>query len=250
MTKMIPVDVDALTLRVSKDLPPKSSASREVGLLPVRSYVVHGKTLQSSTFAGVAVPSFAVHWGVVVGKILYHLVFKNRQDSELAWSDTSRYGPIRLAITKWERDTDSADLPALGHTKFGSEELMEIGDKLIDAFGDYHRLFWNCQVFAESFLRLITENKNSGFGRWTGSILNSYGRCTSVDASQLFLCAFVVTLPTATTLKVAYEVKRKALESAMQDVIELLSEVEEVSQQDGMGPYGRLKLKYRRNYPD
>jgi hypothetical protein len=71
---------------------------------------------------------------------------------------------------------------------------------------------------------------------WTGSILNSYCRYTSADAFQFFLCAFVVSLPTTTTLKIAYEVKGKALESEMQELLDVLSKVgpDFVTQKDGM----------------
>ena len=58
-------------------------------------------------------------------------------------------------------------------------------------------------------------------------------RSTSVDATQLFLCAFVVSLPTATTLKITYEVKRKALQREMQEFIDMLTRTEEDAEQHG-----------------
>src|SRR2546423_974111 len=101
---------------------------------------------------------------------------------------------------------------------------------LIKEFGDYHRLFWNCQVFAKCFLYLITGEKE--FDRFIQRMRwNSDRRWTSADATQLFLYAFIVTLPTATTMKLAYEAKRKALGNRMED---FLAQIEQASRENGM----------------
>jgi|SRR5277367_3166098 hypothetical protein len=166
LSRMTEIEVDAVIAQVLEQLPPEASESRELKLRPVRSYVASGKTLASGKFSGIAVPSFAVHWGVVIGRTMYHLVFQNRADSDLEWSDISRRGkPIQLAVHLWEEEPGCEDFPVVGKTKFGHEELVEIGERLIKAFGDYHRLFWNCQVFAECFLRIITAKGESDFGR-------------------------------------------------------------------------------------
>lgn len=44
-----------------------------------------------------------------------------------------------------------------------------IGEKLIAAFGDYHRIFWNCQTFAKVFLRVICGQPEADFGHWTST---------------------------------------------------------------------------------
>jgi hypothetical protein len=54
-----------------------------------------------------------------------------------------------------------------------------------------------------------------------------------VDATHLFLCAFVVTLPTATTLKSKHEAKRKALEGEMQDFVDTLTRFEADAERRG-----------------
>lgn len=64
---------------------------------------------------------------------------------------------------------------------------MDIREKMIEAFGSYHRVFWNCQHFARLYLKVIT-NGASTFDEWTFS-----------QASNLFLCAFIVTTPVAIT---------------------------------------------------
>ncbi len=167
MIERMEIDVDALLIKVLTDLPPPAeSGTRELKLHSVQSYISPGKTLKGSKFSGIAVPAFAVHWGVVVGRTLYHLVFQDEQDTGLEWGDVSRQGkPIRVAAQILKSGTAFDEFPTVGHTPFSHEERVEIADRLIDAFGDYHRLFWNCQVFAECFLRIITGNKHSGFSR-------------------------------------------------------------------------------------
>ena len=38
---------------------------------------------------------------------------------------------------------------------------------MIEAFGDYHRVFWNCQTFAKCFLQVICEESTASFDAWT-----------------------------------------------------------------------------------
>ena len=169
MTKLTPITVGEVLARVSKDLPPapaEGSRTHGLQLRPVKSYVADGKTLESYKFSGVVVPAFATHWGVVVGETLYHLSFRNRDDRELEFSDLCRNGkPIKFLFTPWEPMRELEELPFVGETKYSHEDLHMIGNKVINAFGDYHRLFWNCQVFAECFLRVSTGDKVAGFGR-------------------------------------------------------------------------------------
>src|SRR5208282_1551833 len=37
---------------------------------------------------------------------------------------------------------------------------------MIEAFGNYHRIFWNCQIFAKCFLKVICEEP-AEFDAWT-----------------------------------------------------------------------------------
>jgi len=167
MMETVEIDVDTLLVKVLTDLPaPADLGTRELKLHSVQSYISPGKMLKGSKFSAIAVSAFAVHWGVVVGRTLYHLVFQDEEDSQLEWSDVSRQGkPIRVAAQLLKSGTACDQYPTVGHTPFNHEERVKIADRLIEAFGDYHRLFWNCQVFAECFLRIITGNKHSGFSR-------------------------------------------------------------------------------------
>jgi hypothetical protein len=71
---------------------------------------------------------------------------------------------------------------------------------MIEEFGSYHKLFWNCQMFAKCYLRVITGDYNAKFDHWT-----------LADASRLFLCAFLVGAPPATTIKVRGDTREKRL---------------------------------------
>ena len=71
----------------------------------------------------------------------------------------------------------------VGTTRFDHLDRMKIGDAMIKAFGSYHRIFWNCQHFARLYLAVITDGVGK-FDEWTLS-----------QTSNLFLCAFVITIP-------------------------------------------------------
>ena len=81
----------------------------------------------------------------------------------------------------------SASVKHVGYTFYEVFDLMRIGREMIDAFGNYHLVFWNCQTFAKCYLRVIT-GSDSAFTNWT-----------SADVTNLFLCALVVPMPVAST---------------------------------------------------
>jgi hypothetical protein len=49
-----------------------------------------------------------------------------------------------------------AAVKEVGQTRFTVQQLRDIGYDMIDAFGNYHVVFWNCQMFAKCYLRVIT----------------------------------------------------------------------------------------------
>jgi hypothetical protein len=81
------------------------------------------------------------------------------------------------------------EVQQVGQTRFSVSELIRIGAEMIKAFGNYHFVFWNCQMFAKCYLRVIT-GSDTAFTQWT-----------SADVTNLFLCAFVVPFPIASTSK-------------------------------------------------
>jgi len=222
MAHIMDIDEESLITQVQQNLPePKERGPRSLELWEVKSYVAKAGT-KTSTFGNVVVPAFAAHWGVVVGPTIYHLVFQNNADLALDSDDLSRRGkPIEFTFYRWKRDTKRInDFPVVGRTQYNHQQLCDIGDELIRAFGDYHRLFWNCQVFAKCFLRLITGGQE--FDTFSHPMRKSDDRLTSADATHLFLCGIVVTAPAATTLKITHEMKRKRVEASIQ---EFMSEI-------------------------
>jgi len=161
MAQLLPVDRMQVIGDVQRCLPELAgSSSHAIRLAPVRTYVASGKTVTSGTFPGVAVPAFASHWGVVVGRTLYHLNFQNTADIELVTGDLSREGkPIKFTYGPASLDKLGAS-QIVGETRYDHDGLIEIGEALMEAFGSYHRLFWNCQVFADCFLYLIANGKS------------------------------------------------------------------------------------------
>ena len=136
------------------------------------------------------VPAFASHWGIVVGdsqQWLMHLVFVHDAESEQGTSvvDASL---IDFDVMKLRKPLEGAKY--VGETPYNIEELRTLGEEMIKAFGDYHRVFWNCQTFAKCYLRVITRKPNIPFTEWT-----------SAETTRLFLCAFLIGAPLATTSK-------------------------------------------------
>jgi hypothetical protein len=164
MSSLFPVDdrTDIIAKARSSLGELKGKRSRPLLLPKVRTYIAPGKTLQTtSMFTSVVVPAFATHWGIVVGNIMYHLTFRDTRDAESHTGEFSGKGcPIRFTIRIVEDDITGGKI--VGETNYDAEQLISIGKALIDSFGSYHRLFWNCQVFAECFLYLITDGKSFG----------------------------------------------------------------------------------------
>ena len=229
MAQLLLVDRDQLVVDVQRRLPSlEVSSPHTIRLAPVRTYIQDGKSFASGVFPGVVAPAFASHWGVLVGRTLYHLVFQNSADANLALSDSSQEGkPIKLACVLTSKNKIS-ETPIIGETNYDHETLITVGEALIDAFGNYHRLFWNCQVFADCFLYLITNGKS--FPKYCCRCWLTDGRWTSADASQLFLCAFLITLPVATTLRVKENSRKRRLE---EDMNHFLRDLDRISNNPG-----------------
>lgn len=126
----------------------------------------------------------------------YHLTFHDLTAAEL----TPPQGTSReVKFTSITMDTMPEDIREVRTTRFSHHERMKIGKKMIVAFGSYHRVFWNCQHFARLYLSVITDGLGA-FDEWTFS-----------QASNLFLCAFIVTTPIAITNKTMEAKKAKSI---------------------------------------
>jgi hypothetical protein len=163
MRILMEIDEEAILQQVLPSVPkmPQNGRQWDVEIYDVKSYVMAGNTSRSGPFRKVVVPAFASHWAVVIDGFIYHLVFARDQDAELESNDSSREGAeicfrMRNLVKRGKTEIDG-EATLVGKTRFHPGILTEIGERLVDAFGDYHRLFWNCQTFAKLFLHIVTE---------------------------------------------------------------------------------------------
>jgi hypothetical protein len=166
------------------------ASSRVVRVAKVRTYILqNGKGLTG--MEGYVFPPFASHWTVIVGPeddlVLYHLTFVDSWAARLCPpSGASR--EVQFSF----RELSQLPLGAIdvGNTILDDSALRRTGKRMIELFGSYHRVFWNCQTFANCYLRVITGNRNATFPA-----------LTSGDTANLVLCAMLVGAPIATTNK-------------------------------------------------
>lgn len=171
-----------------------------VSLSQVSTYVVH-EQLSKHLRRSMVFPSFASHWAVIVEfqgvTIGYHLAFVDPVAAQLS-PPPNASREVQFLPQHMRQKPDGAKL--VGTTRLTDPELIDRGEKLIKAFGSYHRVFWNCQNFAKLYLRIITEEPDANFNDWTFA-----------DTSRMFMCAFLVTSPVATTNKVIERNKTRDL---------------------------------------
>lgn len=115
----------------------------------VRGYSVGGLTTKGKVL-GYLAPSTG-HWFLRVRDFAYHLVF-------VVDANRKRTG-IRFAVHAIDEiipnDENGQEGVSIGVTPFSENTILMIGRALITQFGDYHRLFWNCQDFMMMFAKLI-----------------------------------------------------------------------------------------------
>jgi hypothetical protein len=91
------------------------TASVQVGVAQVSTLVCTGK----SSFPGSSyiVPPFAVHWGVIVGCVLFHLRYN------------SKLKTVKFCLQLWDETQDGSrhEVDVVGTTKYYTEELIIIG---------------------------------------------------------------------------------------------------------------------------
>jgi hypothetical protein len=194
-----------------KDILARGKAS--VSLAPVKTYV---QQLDKAPIPGISskivVPAFASHWGIVVGESrqwLMHLVFVGDTEGEQGTSVVDE-SLIDFNITTLRKPLEGTK--HVGETPYRIEELRTLGEEMIKAFGDYHRVFWNCQTFAKCYLRVITGKEHIPFTEWT-----------SADTSRLFLCAFLVGTPLATTCKLVENARTEKLMERFENIPDILN---------------------------
>ena len=181
----------------------------EVSVVPVHTYVHQlSKDPGCGTSTSIVIPSFASHWGVVVGppneQMLFHLVFAESDHSERK-SSTVPNSKIRFHATEMLKPVPNAK--HVGVTRYSTDELRKLGKAMINAFGNYHRIFWNCQTFAKCYLRVITGDIQADFADWTAG-----------DTTRLFMCAFLIGAPFATTTKIKERTRTQELVKQFDDI--------------------------------
>jgi hypothetical protein len=140
-----------------------------VGVTAVSTFVTE------KSFASFYVPSFASHWGIVCdfipgGRWLFHLVFDPATRKVMFQGQT------------WVEKWDIHRIEHVGTSPYGIGEVRDIGETSVDRadnvgerlakgfedVGEYHVIFWNCQLFAQIFLKIICKEELN-FGTWTAA---------------------------------------------------------------------------------
>ena len=173
------------TLSAAYPLSPEPTSKTSVTVNPVSTYILNRKDPDAGrALAPPTLPAFACHWAVVAyGRrgwpYLLHLVLDYYEEPPKMRFEMRGVPPESLE--------QKATVKPVGTTKYDHDTLRDIGERMIAEFGDYRRVFWNCQMFAKCYLRVITEDV-AVFEEWT-----------SADVSNLFLCALVITAPIASS---------------------------------------------------
>lgn len=179
---------------VRPSIPIPSGRLQHVSIGRVSTYIYRTEVSKTNGNIPIVFPTFASHWAVIVCEMhspgeyghAYHLTFREPDAAQLTPPPrTSR----EVVFTSMLLEEMPEGMKEVGTTRFGHADRMRIGKAMIKAFGSYHGVFWNCQHFARLYLKVITDDLG-GFEEWTLS-----------QTSNLYLSAFVVTTPIATTNK-------------------------------------------------
>lgn len=132
-----------------------------VSLAQVSTYIYQSEISKNIGNKRIVFPTFASHWAVIVSEPDYpdtdlhgyHLTFEEEAAAQLTPPpNTSR----RVVFSSMLLDKPPIGAKQVGTTYFSHPERMKIGRTMIEAFGSYHRVFWNCQHFARLYLSVIT----------------------------------------------------------------------------------------------
>jgi hypothetical protein len=97
------------------------TAPASVGLASVSTLVCRGKGGIPGT--GYVVPTFAVHWGVIVRASLFHLRYDSKRKA------------VQFDWRPWKpKDSDSRhDVDVIGQTPYSTDDLIEIGTCIVSS---------------------------------------------------------------------------------------------------------------------
>ena len=205
--------------------PREHTTSTPITLLQVSTYISESKEENAGcAYVYPKQPPFASHWGIVVGDpskrgaFLFHLVLRGDGATRRVEFRASNVN----SKSEW---IVGASVKPVGQTKYSIQELTRIGEEMIETFGSYHLIFWNCQMFAKCYLHIITGD-DAVFTQWT-----------SADVTNLFLCALVVPMPLASTSKSNENRKMMQLgdvgiEAARRKALHTMSERENITDEE------------------
>jgi hypothetical protein len=142
-------------ISAAKDQYKESIRSRRVEAVMVYGVVFSGKAPFFSGWAS----GTAGHWGVVVDGYLNHLIFKLNEDRK----------PVGIMFEsqifrhEWIDEGKVTDKEEIGSTTLPLNAIKAVGESLILQFGDYRRLYRNCQTFADIFVQIVCDVERKAF---------------------------------------------------------------------------------------
>jgi hypothetical protein len=112
----------------------------------------------------------------------YHLTFHDAAAAELSLpTGTSR----AVGFTPMFLNDIPEGIKWVGTTRYVHGERMAIGEKMIEAFGSYHRVFWNCQHFARLYLKVITDGAGA-FDEYHRGVTKSEKNSRAISPRRFF----------------------------------------------------------------
>jgi hypothetical protein len=137
-TAFFDVNANSVISTVSDSNPDQVPATPPypIQVVPVHTFIVEGHTKDFRLTKGFMVPSFASHWGVVVGQpgayTLYHLVFRRGQESGNNGMTDNIRGPFRevdFHFIQWKEERSASGKKIeVGQTRYSHIELIKIGN--------------------------------------------------------------------------------------------------------------------------
>jgi hypothetical protein len=141
-------------IRAAKDQYKESIKRRRVEAVLVYGVIFSGKAPFFSGWAS----GTAGHWGVVVDGLLHHLVFRLDEDRKPVGVEFER-GDFK---ERWI-DEGKATKEEIGSTSLPLDAIKAVGESLILQFGNYRRLYRNCQTFADIFVQIVCDVERKAF---------------------------------------------------------------------------------------
>ena len=142
-------------IRAAKDQYKDSIKSRRVEAVLVYGDIFSGKAPFFSGWAS----GTAGHWGVIIDGYLNHLIFKLNEDRK----PVGIMFESQIFRQEWIDEGKVSMKEEIGSTSLPLEAIKAVGETLILQFGNYQRLYRNCQTFADIFVQIICDVERKAF---------------------------------------------------------------------------------------